>query len=93
MPERFIRRLFKNFSAKDEIRITLPAIYPRLWRFALALTGQRHAADEQRNHHRRPLVGDGRRESEHDAGDHGAGGALGLEQGGPDPGEAGLLQG
>ena len=46
MPERFIRQFFKKTSAEAEIRASIPAIYPRLWRFSLALTGQKQAAED-----------------------------------------------
>ena len=46
MPERFIRQFFKKTSAEAEIRASLPAIYPRLWRFSLALTGKKQAAED-----------------------------------------------
>ncbi len=41
-----IRRLFHRRTSEDEIRESLPDLYPRLWRFALALTGQAHHADD-----------------------------------------------
>jgi len=39
-------QIFGRKSSKDEIRAGLPEIYPRLWRYALTLTGNRDAAGD-----------------------------------------------
>jgi RNA polymerase sigma-70 factor (ECF subfamily) len=39
-------RLFANKTAEKEVRDGLPALYPRLWRFAFVLTRNRAAADD-----------------------------------------------
>lgn len=44
--ERIIRNFFKKGSGADEVRAQLPGLYPRLWRFALSLTGDRQSADD-----------------------------------------------
>lgn len=45
MGDGFIR-LFAKKKAQAEIQAGLPELYPRLWRFCLVLTRNRHAADD-----------------------------------------------
>ena len=38
--------MFKNKNAKQEITEGIPALYPRLWRYCLALTSSSERADD-----------------------------------------------
>lgn len=44
--EETIRKFFSNRSGQEDVRANLPEIYPRLWRFALVLTGDGAAAED-----------------------------------------------
>ncbi len=39
-------QLFRTSKAEREIRTALPVLYPRLWRYAIALTGRRDWGEE-----------------------------------------------
>lgn len=41
-----MRNFLQSRSSENEIRAALPKLYPRLWRFSLALTGQSSHADD-----------------------------------------------
>ena len=41
-----MRNFLRSRSSEAEIRAALPKLYPRLWRFSLALTGQSSHADD-----------------------------------------------
>ena len=44
--EKIIRKFFSRQSGQAEIRSGLTSLYPRLWRFALVLTGDKASADD-----------------------------------------------